>query len=564
MSIPSFLRKSRGTRVQTLTWLLDSPEQSDLAHAKLAHDTVEAMASAVLEPFLPRVAQPAAIQLAWPHLDTDTQHLQNLLGHVLRQRQTNQPELGINIMLHGGPGTGKTEFARMLCQGLAASHGAAAYSVTAKDEDGDAADRQDRLASLRLSQKLAGNAPAILVLDEAEDIFQSDYNNPFAALFKGKSSEQENKAWTNNLLESNPHPVIWISNRISHLDPAYLRRFAYVLEFKNPPRSQRLSIAHQHLAPVGASADLLERLSHNNALTPAMLASSARFVSLVNTASLNKDAGDGLDSALAVDANIQHHIQLQLKALGKTATSKTPELVTRFDTRYLNASGRHSAQRIAEALARTRRGTVLLTGMPGTGKTQLAAHMAERCNMELIYRTAADINDMYYGQSERNVAQLFDNCDIHNQIIFLDEADTLLMSRREDSHRADRAVTSEFLRRLEAFQGIFMCATNHGDLLDPALMRRFVFRLDFAPLNQIQRTQLLQELLGGTKDIPILINDCIQQRLNRLDRLTPGDYANCKKRLSCLDEHPTVEEWLDELEQEHNVKPLVRGRVGFM
>jgi SpoVK/Ycf46/Vps4 family AAA+-type ATPase len=281
-----------------------------------------------------------------------------------------------------------------------------------------------------------------------------------------------------------------------------------------------------------------------------MLASSARFISLGNGKS--------------PDANIQHHIQLQLKALGKTASSKTPELVTRFDTRYLNASGRHSAERIAEALARTRRGTVLLTGMPGTGKTQLASHMAERCNMELIYRTAADINDKYYGESERNVAKLFEQCDIQNQIIFLDEADTLLMARREDSHRADRAVTSEFLRRLEAFQGIFMCATNHGDLLDPALMRRFVFRLDFAPLNQMQRTQLLQELLGGTDDIKVIINDCTQQRLNRLDRLTPGDFANCKKRLTCLEEKPIPEQWLEELELEHNVKPLVRGRVGFL
>jgi hypothetical protein len=232
------------------------------------HETAEGIASAVLEPFLepflPSDLADATHQpLAWPHLALETQHLQSLLGHVMQE-----PQMGVNIMLHGGPGTGKTEFARQLCQQLNAQYGSAAYCVATKDDDGDVADRSARLANLQLCQQLAGSAPAVLVLDEAEDIFQSDYNNPFAGLFGKSEGQTESKSWTNNLLETNQHPVIWISNRISHLDPAYLRRFAYVLEFRNPPRSQRLAIAQQHLAPVGASAALLERLSYNSALPP--------------------------------------------------------------------------------------------------------------------------------------------------------------------------------------------------------------------------------------------------------------------------------------------------------
>jgi SpoVK/Ycf46/Vps4 family AAA+-type ATPase len=118
------------------------------------------------------------------------------------------------------------------------------------------------------------------------------------------------------------------------------------------------------------------------------------------------------------------------------------------------------------------------------------------------------------------------------------------------------------LRRLEAFNGIFMCATNHGDLLDPALMRRFVFRLDFEPLNLSQRVLMLRELTGIAE--METLDNCAQQRLARLERLTPGDFANCKKRLICLDNNASVSDWIDELEQEHNVKPQVRGKLGFM
>lgn len=527
----------------------DMLQLSKMGHRLLmdSHDSVESMAKTVLEPFSSIDAKNSSgNQLAWPHLDMQTAYLKSVLTLAIEKKST-----GINILLHGIPGTGKTEYARTLCQDLALS----AYSVTSKDEEGDEATRNERLTNLRLCQQLAGdNQKSILVLDEAEDIFRSGYNNPFAEFFGTTSSRSESKAWINDLLESNRHPVIWISNRINHLDPAYLRRFAYVLEFRTPPRHQRLVMAEQHLKPVGASPAMLEKLSFNAGLTPAMLSSAARFVSLAQI-----DASQG---PAKIDESIQHHIEMQIKTLGNSKVSTTPELVTRFDTRFLNVSGRFSAERIVESLSRTKRGTALFTGMPGTGKTQLAAHMAERCNMELLYRTAADINSKWYGESEQNVAALFEDCDTNNQMIFLDEADTLLLARSEDSHRVDRAVTSEFLRRLEAFNGIFMCATNHGDLLDPALMRRFVFRLDFEPLNLHQRILMLKELTGIAE--MEALDSCVQQRLTRLERLTPGDFANCKKRLICLDNNATVSEWIDELEQEHNVKPQVRGKLGFM
>jgi len=52
-------------------------------------------------------------------------------------------------------------------------------------------------------------------------------------------------------MASTLRPVIWISNQIGHIDPAYLRRFTYCMQFPVPPRAMRRRIAESHLAPLG-------------------------------------------------------------------------------------------------------------------------------------------------------------------------------------------------------------------------------------------------------------------------------------------------------------------------
>ena len=509
-------------------------------------DTIEAMARAVLQPF----ASNSQVVLEWPHLSTESSLLVGALNSALASKQA-----GINILLHGAPGTGKTEFAHHLCTQLQC----AAYAIATEDTEGDEANRSARLASLQLSQRLAGDSSrTLLVLDEAEDIFQNHYDNPWAQLLGKRDSE--GKGWTNQLLENNKHPVIWISNKISHLDPAYLRRFAYVMAFETPPLTQRLAMAQQHLAPSGASDELLHRLSKNALLTPAMLHSAARFAALARADT----------SFMAVDDVVTHHINNQMKAHGLRDGSAVPELVTRFDTRYLNVKGQTPAEQVAVSLVRTLRGGAVFSGPPGTGKTQFAAHIADRANLELLYRTASDINSMWFGESERNVAKLFDNCDTSRQMILLDEADTLLMARSSDANRPERAVTAEFLRRLEAFKGIFICATNHSDMLDPALMRRFVFRLDFLPLTLDQRIHMFVEVAlkqsASLKGCAMPVLDPITtHQLGKLDRLTAGDFANVKKRFTALVQTATCQDWLSELQQEQAAKgERVSAPMGFV
>lgn len=505
-------------------------------------NSIEAMAAIVLKPLAP---SQATIPLSWPHLEEKGSLLQAVLSNALERRKH-----GINLLFYGAPGTGKTEYAADLVKRV----GAEGYAIRDADDDDGSASRSERLANLNLSQRFAPDGCSILVLDEAEDIFQSDYNNPLARLF-GK--QDGGKSWMNNVLEGNAKPVIWISNHVGHIDPAHLRRFTYCLEFPTTPRGVRRAIAHAYLDMVGCSPDLVDSVASHAHVAPGLLASAANFAEMAGA------------SGAASDRAVRNLLVDNLKAMGKELPAKVPERATRFDLQYLNVKGQVRPDAVLDGLQRLGRGTLLLSGPPGTGKTQLAAEIALRMGRELIYKTASDINTMWFGESERNVARMFTECDAASEVLFLDEADTLLSARDASGQRADIAVSAEFLRRIETFDGIFVCSTNHATVLDPALMRRFNFRLGFLPLNFGQRHQMLCETALGwnpTSAQPLpQLDPTDAARLGRLAQLTPGDFANVVKRVRTLQLSLGLSQWLDELQAEHDVKPnATQTAIGFV
>jgi SpoVK/Ycf46/Vps4 family AAA+-type ATPase len=507
-----------------------------------AVQSLEDMARAVLKPL---AQSRATVPLTWPHLSERGKLLEALLKNALKSGTR-----GINLLFYGAPGTGKTEFASQLLLNI----GVQGYSVEDRSEHEASANRHERLASMHLSQLFAPAKRSVMVLDEAEDIFQDDYNNPLAKVF---GAREGSKSWMNSILEDNAQPVIWISNQVSHIDPAYLRRFTYCLDFPTTPRVVRRVQAQRYLEPVGCTADVIDSIASHEHVSPALLASAARFVVMAGA----KGAG--------ADVAAKHVLIDTLKAMGKELASAPPACTTRFDSAYLNVKGNVTPEAIIGGLQRLGKGTLLLSGPPGTGKTQLAAEIAQRLGRELVYRTAADINTMWFGESERNVARMFSQCDPASEILFLDEADTLLTSREADSNRVNIAVAAEFLRRVETFEGVFVCATNHSARLDAALMRRFAFRLEFDPLTMVQRHRILCELAlqwrEESSDPPPSLDPQVAARLVRLDQLTPGDYANVAKRARSLGLVLDAAQWVDELTAEHDAKPQVRRTpIGFL
>lgn len=498
------------------------------------------MAEAVLTPLPPRAS---AIPLEWPHLAEPKALLQAALATALAEKS-----VGFNVLLHGAPGTGKTEFARTLVADL----GAAGFAIDHTDPHGAEASRANRLGSLRLSQTFASqHHHSLLVLDEAEDVFRGDHNNPFARLMRRPA---ESKAWMNQLLESNVHPVIWISNQASHMDPAYLRRFAFCLEFPKTPFALRRRVAESQLAAAGCVESTIDAFAADENVTPALMASAVRFVAM--------SASSGLGADIAAKTLLNEHA----KAAGRVPVPARRATALRYDMRYLNVRGNTSPQALLDALRGAEPSAAVFSGSPGTGKTQFAAEIAKALGRRLVVRTASDINSKWYGESEGNVAKMFRETDPMSELLFLDEAEVLLSSRTETDHRADRAVTAEFLRWLEVFEGVFICATNHAAAFDAALVRRFSYRLEFLPLDRRQREELFVECALDHGGVPCKdqtrIDDRTVTRLGALDLLTPGDFANASRRIRQL--KLPVSTFIEELEGEQAAKGARRPSIGFL
>ena len=229
----------------------------------------------------------------------------------------------------------------------------------------------------------------------------------------------------------------------------------------------------------------------------------------------------------------------------------------------LNVQSRFEIPRMVQALQARGHGTLCFYGLPGTGKTALAEHIASTLAQPLHIRQASDLMSKYVGETEQNMATMFREAEAENAILLLDEADSFLQDRRGAQRSHEVSEVNEMLQGMERFHGIFICTTNLMDRMDQAALRRFTFKIQFLPLTRDQR-QALFVTNACAGDAARLSRD-IAQRLASLDQLCMGDFAAVKRQASILDVHMDAAEFLVQLEAEHRIKPEVRDArsMGF-
>lgn len=212
------------------------------------------------------VAQVPSLQL------DDFDHIAGMKEMMLTylQQALKHHRKGVNLLIYGVPGTGKTEFAGLLAQAL----GISAYNITYMDSDGDVVEAEQRLNYSRLAQTLLNGKQALLIFDEIEDVFNGS--------FMERSVAQKNKAWTNQLLENNNVPMIWLSNSVSGIDPAFLRRFDFILEMPDLPLKNKSALITQ-LTEGKLSPAYVQHFAKVRSLTPAILSRTIRVAKELNT-----------------------------------------------------------------------------------------------------------------------------------------------------------------------------------------------------------------------------------------------------------------------------------------
>ena len=145
-------------------------------------------------------------------------------------------------------------------------------------------------------------------------------------------------------------------------------------------------------------------------------------------------------------------------------------------------------------VATTGRGiTALFQGPPGTGKTMVAGALAHELGIDLYRVDLSKIMSKWIGETERNLATIFDAAEDGQVILLFDEADSLFAKRTEVRSSNDRYANLEvnyLLQRLDSFEGIAILTTNAGTSIDQAFKRRMSFRLSFPFPDEDTRAQL--------------------------------------------------------------------------
>ena len=476
------------------------------------------------------VAQVPSLELDdFAHIAGMKEMMLTYLQQALKHHQK-----GVNLLIYGVPGTGKTEFAGLLAQAL----GISAYNITYMDSDGDVVKAEQRLNYSRLAQTLLNGKQALLIFDEIEDVFNGSLME--------RSVAQKNKAWTNQLLENNNVPMIWLSNSVSGIDPAFLRRFDLILEMPDLPLKNKSALITQ-LTEGKLSPAYVQHFAKVRSLTPAILSRTIRVAKELNTSNFAETLLMMFNQTL----KSQNKPKIEPLVLGKAD----------YNLDYVACND--NIHHISEGLKRSKKGRICCYGPPGTGKTAWAAWLAEELDMPLLLRQGSDLLDPYVGGTERNIAEAFESAKRDNCLLVLDEVDTFLFSREGANRSWERSQVNEMLTQIERFEGLMVVSTNLIEVLDPAALRRFDLKLKFDYLTLPQRLDFAKqqaEILG----LPLLSEEDLSQ-IESLNLLTPGDFAAVARRHQ-FSPFQKVQDWLSALQGECEVKPAFSSttrRIGF-
>lgn len=144
--------------------------------------------------------------------------------------------------------------------------------------------------------------------------------------------------------------------------------------------------------------------------------------------------------------------------------------------------------------------SMLIYGPPGCGKTILANHIAAKLNLPLITARCDTLISSYLGSTSKNLRSLFDHVASRPCVFFLDEFDALAKAR-DDQHELGelKRVVVSLLQNIDALptSTILLAATNHHELLDSAVWRRFAYRIQIPLPDSTLRELLIKQFLGA-------------------------------------------------------------------
>jgi len=456
----------------------------------------------------------------YDHVEAD----RDLITGVLRGA-AGEGAAGVNVLLYGQPGSGKTE----LCKVTAQAAGLTLYSAGEDAATQAEQDRGARLADLVFSLRLlAGSKNAAVLFDEMEDV---------ASQLIGRGGS---KLYLNRVLERSPVPVLWTSNNIHEIDPAVLRRMTLAIELRLPPARQRERILRRLSDRHGVrlSDGEVEGLARKIDATPAIMENALKAA---------RYAGQGAGAVERAASGVVRAVS----GAGARGLSTDPD----FDPRLASADCDLVAFTEQVAAGKRRNFSICLSGPPGTGKSAYARYLASRLGMDIIQKRGSDLLGAFVGESEKRIAEAFEEARDAGAMLVFDEAESFLLDRRDAVRSWEVTQVNEMLTWMEQHPLPVCFTTNLFERFDTASLRRFTFHITLTYLDRSALAHAFRVFFGWSEP---------PEGGLAFDNLTPGDFAQVYSRADMLGVSGDKAQVVEMLGQVSRTKPGAGAGLGFV
>jgi SpoVK/Ycf46/Vps4 family AAA+-type ATPase len=470
----------------------------------------------------------------------------------------------LNILIYGPPGTGKTE----LCKSMANEFSMKLYQVKQKSDTKNNNSTSFRFTALNACMNCIDTEKSIILIDEADEML-----NGSGGMFM--FSRNTEKGVVNDIIDNSNAICIWITNVAGYIDTSTRRRFDYSIEFQNLTASRRRKmwkscIAKARLKRVFSDKNI-EQLSEEYEINTGGIT-----LALKNYKKIARDLPAGKTPMETIESVIESH--LQVMTFGR---SKKKKVRFNRDKYCVEALSYKSTVSLEDSLAMLKQFynalyekknsdmyvqnmNFLMYGPPGTGKTEFVKYMAQHIGCKVIEKNGSNLLDKYVGGTEKNIRIAFQEAEEEKAILFIDEADGLIGERSGAQRSWEITQVNEFLRQMEDFRGILVCATNFKKNLDAAAIRRFSLKIEFDYLKdagkEILYNRLLAPMVKGKR------TNEERKYLKNIKFLTPGDFKVVIQKFSFFPPEKITHTFLlDTLKEEVESKNNISTRqIGFL
>jgi Mrp family chromosome partitioning ATPase len=171
----------------------------------------------------------------------------------------------------------------------------------------------------------------------------------------------------------------------------------------------------------------------------------------------------------------------------------------------------------------------LFSGPPGTGKTMVAGLLARELDLELYQIDLSKVVSKWVGETEKQLAKIFDAADAGHALLLFDEADSLFAKRTEVKSATDRYANLEvnfLLQRIESFGGVTIMTTNLDTSIDPALKRRLASHIVFQAPELAESMKLWERMLQQGVQAPLQKPLHFEKLARTYDAMTGANIRN--------------------------------------